>query len=60
MMHRSSGEKARGSLKILQGGERKGSIGENRGEANGGQDNEASGREKRAKYNSNMFRMLSS
>lgn len=35
MMHRSSGEKARGSLKILQGGETK---------ANGGQDNEASGR----------------
>ena len=35
MMHRSSGDKARGSLKILQGGETK---------ANGGQDNEASGR----------------
>lgn len=34
-MHRSSGDKARGSLKILQGGETK---------ANGGQDNEASGR----------------
>ena len=44
MMHRSSGDKARGSLKILQGGETKGSIGENSGEANGGQDNEASGR----------------
>ena len=49
MMHRSSGDKARGSLKILQGGETK---------ANGGQDNEASGRKKRAKYSTNMFRML--
>ena len=58
MMHRSSGDKARGSLKILQGGETKGSIGENSGEANGGQDNEASGRKKRAKYSTNMFRML--